>query len=207
MSRTERQEDKCMNYPLKKVVSVNGQDFLMDTHDIALFHRTIYIFEEINEETAKAVISALLCLDRESEDDITIRILSPGGSVHAGFAIYDTIRALRSDVCTVACGLAASMAAFLLAAAGTKGKRWAHPNAEVLIHQPLGGAIGQASDIRIHAEHILRIRERLNRILAECTGQSVEKIDRDTERDYIMQAEEALAYGIVDHIGDPAAEQ
>ena len=195
-----------MNYLMKKAVNLNGQDMMLAPLDIEFAHRTISLTGEINEETATVMNSALRCLARDSEEDITIYIQSPGGSVSAGFSIYDTVKALKCDVATVACGMAASMGAFLLAAAGTKGKRWCQPNAEVLIHQPLGGASGQATDIRIHAEHILRTREKLNRIFAECTGQSVEKIELDTERDNIMGAKEALQYGLVDKISDPISE-
>lgn len=195
-----------MNYLMKKAVNLNGQDLMLAPLDIDYAHRTISLTGAIDEEVATVMNSALRCLARDSDADITIYIQSLGGSVSAGFSIYDTVKALKCDVVTVACGMAASMGAFLLAAAGTKGKRWCQPNAEVLIHQPLGGTTGQATDIRIHAEHILNTRTKLNRILAECTGQSPKKIERDTERDNIMSAEEALAYGLVDTIGDPVSE-
>lgn len=195
-----------MNYLIKKAINLNGNDLVMDTLDISYAKREIYITGEITDEMATIVNSALRCLARDSDEDITLFIQSPGGSVSAGFSIYDTIKALKCDVVTVACGMAASMGAFLLAAAGTKGKRWCQPNAEVLIHQPLGGTSGQATDIRIHAEHILNTRAKLNRIFSECTGQSSEKIESDTERDNIMSAEEALKYGLVDKIGDPISE-
>ncbi len=195
-----------MNYVMKKVVNRNGQDMMLNPLDIDYSDRVISLTGIIDEETATVVNAAFRCLARESNDDICFRIQSQGGSVSAGFSIFDTIKALNCDVCTVACGMAASMAAFLLAAAGTKGKRWAQPNAEVLIHQPLGGTNGQATDIRIHAEHILKIRRKLNKILSDCTGQSEEKIDQDTERDNIMSAEEALAYGLIDNIGDPISD-
>lgn len=195
-----------MNYLIKKAINLNGNDLVMDTLDISYAKREIYIIGEITDEMATIVNSALRCLARDSDEDITLFIQSPGGSVSAGFSIYDTIKALKCDVVTVACGMAASMGAFLLAAAGTKGKRWCQPNAEVLIHQPLGGTSGQATDIRIHAEHILNTRAKLNRIFSECTGQSSEKIESDTERDNIMSAEEALKYGLVDKIGDPIFE-
>lgn len=195
-----------MNYLIKKAINLNGNDLVMDTLDISYAKREIYITGEITDEIATIVNSALRCLARDSDEDITLFIQSPGGSVSAGFSIYDTIKALKCDIVTVACGMAASMGAFLLAAAGTKGKRWCQPNAEVLIHQPLGGASGQATDIRIHAEHILNTRAKLNRIFSECTGQSSEKIESDTERDNIMSAEEALKYGLVDKIGDPISE-
>lgn len=195
-----------MNYLIKKAINLNSNDLVMDTLDISYAKREIYIIGEITDEMATIVNSALRCLARDSDEDITLFIQSPGGSVSAGFSIYDTIKALKCDVVTVACGMAASMGAFLLAAAGTKGKRWCQPNAEVLIHQPLGGTSGQATDIRIHAEHILNTRAKLNRIFSECTGQSSEKIESDTERDNIMSAEEALKYGLVDKIGDPISE-
>ena len=137
----------------------------------------------------------------------SLLIKTPFGAVCVlGDLIYDTVKALKCDVVTVASGMAASMGAFLLAAAGTKGKRWCQPNAEVLIHQPHSGTSGQATDIRIHAEHILKMREKLNWIFSECTGQSSEKIENDTERDNIMSADEALKYGVVDKVGDPISE-
>ena len=195
-----------MNYLMKKAINLNGNDMFMDTLDISYANREIYITGEITDELATVVNSALRCLARESDEDITLFIQSPGGSVSAGFSIYDTVKAIKCDIITVACGMAASMGAFLLTAAGTKGKRWCHPNAEVMIHQPLGGTSGQATDIRIHAEHILNTRAKLNRIFSECTGQSSEKIESDTERDNIMSAEEALKYGLVDKIGDPISD-
>ena len=195
-----------MNYLTKKSVNLNGQDMLLVPFDIDFAHRTISLTGEIDDDTASVINSALRCLARDSDDDITIYIQSPGGSVSAGLSIYDTVKALKCDVVTVACGMAASMGAFLLAAAGTKGKRWCQPHAEVLIHQPLGGTSGQAADIRIHAEHILKTREKLNRIFSECTGQPSAKIESDTERDNFMSAEEALRYGLVDRIGDPVSE-
>ena len=195
-----------MNYIIKKAVNLNGQDMMLAPLDIDFARRTISLTGEINEDIATLMNSSLRCLARESDEDIIIYIQSLGGSVSAGFSIYDTVKALKCDVITVASGMAASMGAFLLAAAGSKGKRWCQPNAEVLIHQPLGGTSGQATDIRIHAEHILNIRTKLNRILAECTGQSIDKIASDTERDNIMSAEEARKYGLVDRVGDPISE-
>ncbi len=194
-----------MNYTVRKTVNLNGQDVMLTPAEVDYLHRTV-VLNEINDESAKNINAALRDLARDSDEDITIYIQSPGGSVSAGFSIYDTIKSLKCDVCTVASGIAASMGAFLLAAAGTKGKRWAQPNAEVLIHQPLGGASGQATDIRIHAEHILNIRAKLNHILSDCTGQTYEKIECDTERDNIMSAEAALEYGLIDKIGDPISE-
>ena len=188
-----------MNYLMKKAVNLNGQDMMLAPLDIDFAHRTISLTGEIDEDVATVMNSALRCLARDSEDDITIYIQSPGGSVSAGLSIYDTVKALKCDVVTVACGMAASMGAFLLAA-GAKGKRYALPNAEVMIHQPLGGMQGQASDIKIHAEHILRIREKLNSILAQQTGKPIVEIRRDTERDNFMTAEQAKEYGLIDKV-------
>ena len=196
-----------MNYLIKTPINLNGNDILLSPLDIDYSHRTISIVGEIDDETAMVVNATLRALARNSSDDITIYIQSPGGSVSAGLAIYDTAKAIKCDIRTVACGLAASMAAFLVTAAGTKGKRYAQENAEFLIHQPLGGTSGQATDIRIYAEHILYIRSKINRILAECTGQSIDKIDADTDRDYIMDADAALEYGLIDKIGDPFSEE
>ena len=197
-----------MSYTVKKVVNFNGQDQLMTAMDYEFaLHRTISIHDVIDDDLAGEVNATLRWLARENqEEDIILYIQSPGGSVSAGLSIYDTIQALKCDVVTVACGMTASMAAFLLAAGGTKGKRWCQPNGEVLIHQPLGGTNGQASDIRIYARNIQVTRARLNRILAGVTGHSEKKIERDTERDNIMSAEEALKYGLVDRIGDPISD-
>ena len=197
-----------MSYTVKKVVNFNGQDQLMTAMDYEFaLHRTISIHDVIDDDLAGEVNATLRWLARENqEEDIILYIQSPRGSVSAGLSIYDTIQALKCDVVTVACGMTASMAAFLLAAGGTKGKRWCQPNAEVLIHQPLGGTNGQASDIRIYARNIQVTRARLNRILAGVTGHSEKKIERDTERDNIMSAEEALKYGLVDRIGDPISD-
>lgn len=189
-----------MNYIPRKLVNLNGQDFLLPTLD-AEFHleRAVYLIGEITDEKAAAVCSALHCLAQDSAENITLYIHSPGGSVTAGFHIYDTMRNLDCDVRTVACGMAASMAAFLLAA-GTKGKRCVQTNAVVMIHQPLGGFSGQASDIHIHARHILDVRSKLNTILAQHSGQPLSRIEQDTERDYYMNADEAVAYGLADHV-------
>ena len=149
---------------------------------------------------ADLIVAQLLFLESEDPDkDIQIYINSPGGSVSAGFAIYDTMQYIKPDVSTICVGLAASMGAFLLLA-GEKGKRYALPNADIMIHQPLGGAQGQASDIQIHAEKILKTRKQLNAIIAERTGQSLEKVEKDTDRDFFMSAEEAKAYGIIDDV-------
>mgnify|MGYP000920401005 CR=1 FL=1 len=162
--------------------------------------RIIVLSDEINDTTASLVVAQMLFLEAEDPDkDIQLYINSPGGSVSAGFAIYDTMQYVKPDVSTICIGMAASMGAFLLAA-GAKGKRYALPNSEIMIHQPLGGARGQATDIKIHAEQILRIKHNLNVILSERTGQPLEKIERDTDRDFFMTAEEAKAYGIVDEV-------
>jgi len=162
--------------------------------------RIIFIGEQIDENTASTVVAQLLFLEAEDPDkDICIYINSPGGSVTAGMAIYDTMQYIKPDVSTICIGMAASMGAFLLSS-GTKGKRYALPNAEIMIHQPLGGVQGQASDIQIHAEWILKTREKLNRILSENTGQPLDVIDRDTDRDNFMGADEAAAYGLIDKV-------
>lgn len=164
-----------------------------------LKERIIMLSGEINDASANSVIAQLLYLDSINHDDISLYINSPGGVITAGMAIFDTMQFIKSDVSTICIGMAASMASFLLAS-GSKGKRLALPNSEVMIHQPLGGAQGQATEIKIAAEHILRLKERLNNLLAKNTGQSLETIEKDTERDYFMTAEEALNYGIVDKI-------
>ena len=171
-----------------------------DIYSRLLKERIIFLGEEVTDVSASIVIAQLLFLEAEDpEKDIQIYINSPGGSVTAGFAIYDTMRYIKCDVSTICVGLAASMGAFLLAG-GTKGKRLALPNAEIMIHQPSGGSRGQASDIKIQADQILRIRETLNRILAENTGKSVEQIALDTERDHFLTAEEAREYGLIDKV-------
>ena len=171
-----------------------------DIYSRMLKDRIIFIDEEITDHLASVVVAQLLFLEAEdSEKDICVYINSPGGSVSAGLAIYDTIKYIRPDVSTICIGLAASMGAFLLAA-GTKGKRFALPNAEIMIHQPLGGASGQAEDIKIQAEHILKIRDNINHILSENTGQTLEKIEKDVDRDNFMSAEEAAAYGLIDKV-------
>ena len=171
-----------------------------DIYSRLLKDRIIFLGEEVNETTASLVVAQLLFL--ESEDpgkDIQLYINSPGGSVSAGMAIYDTMQYIKCDVSTICIGMAASMGAFLLAG-GTKGKRFALPNAEIMIHQPLGGARGQATEIQIAAEHILKTRKKLNDILSENTGKSYEQIAADTERDNYMSADEALAYGLIDGV-------
>ena len=167
--------------------------------------RIIFLSDEVNDATASLVVAQMLFLEGQDPDkDIAFYINSPGGSVTAGMAIYDTMNFIKCDVSTICIGMAASMGAFLLSA-GAKGKRYALPNSEIMIHQPLGGARGQATDIKIQADLILRTRDRLNRILAANTGKSVEEIARDTERDNYMTAEEALNYGLIDKIFDKRA--
>ncbi|NCB42660.1 MAG: ATP-dependent Clp endopeptidase proteolytic subunit ClpP [Clostridia bacterium] len=171
-----------------------------DIYSRLLKDRIVFLGEEITDDTASLVVAQLLFLESEdSEKDISLYINSPGGVITAGMAIYDTMQYIKPDVSTICVGMAASMAAFLLAA-GTKGKRFALPNAEVMIHQPLGGMRGQAEDMRIHTEHILNTRSKLNRILAERTGQPLEKIALDTDRDNFLDAEGALAYGLIDKV-------
>lgn len=171
-----------------------------DIYSRLLKDRIIFLGEEIDEHTASLVVAQLLFLEAEDpEKDICFYINSPGGSVTAGMAIYDTMQYIKPDVSTICIGMAASMGAFLLAA-GTKGKRYALPNAEIMIHQPLGGISGQAEDMRIHAEWIIRTREKLNRILSDRTGQPLEKIEADTDRDHFMSPEEACAYGLIDQV-------
>ena len=190
-----------MNY-VPYVVEQTGQgERTYDIYSRLLKDRIIFI-DEINDHTASIVVAQLLFLEAQDPDkDINIYINSPGGSVMAGFAIYDTMQLVKPDISTICVGMAASMAAFLLAG-GTKGKRYALPNAEVMIHQPLGGVQGQASDIKINADHILQLRDRLNRILAENTGQKLAVIEKDTDRDNFMTAEEAASYGLIDKVID-----
>lgn len=162
--------------------------------------RIVFIGDEITDATAGLVVAQLLFLESEDPDkDIHIYINSPGGSVTAGMAIYDTMQYIKPDVSTICVGMAASMGAFLLTA-GAKGKRYALPNSEIMIHQPLGGAKGQASDVKIHAEFLLKTRDKLNKILSENTGKPLEVIERDTDRDNFMTAEEAKAYGLIDEV-------
>ncbi len=171
-----------------------------DIYSRLLKERIIFLGEEVNETTASLVVAHLLFLESEDPSkDISLYINSPGGSVTAGMAIYDTMQYIKCDVSTICIGMAASMGAFLLAG-GTKGKRMALPNAEIMIHQPLGGAQGQATDIQIAAEHILRTKEKLNRILSENTGKSLDVIAADTDRDNWMTAEQAVEYGLIDSV-------
>ncbi|HEK6118406.1 TPA: ATP-dependent Clp endopeptidase proteolytic subunit ClpP [Staphylococcus aureus] len=174
-----------------------------DIYSRLLKDRIIMLGSQIDDNVANSIVSQLLFLQaQDSEKDIYLYINSPGGSVTAGFAIYDTIQHIKPDVQTICIGMAASMGSFLLAA-GAKGKRFALPNAEVMIHQPLGGAQGQATEIEIAANHILKTREKLNRILSERTGQSIEKIQKDTDRDNFLTAEEAKEYGLIDEVMVP----
>lgn len=171
-----------------------------DIYSRLLKDRVIFLGGEIDWHVANLVVAQLLFLESEDpEKDISIYINSPGGVISAGMAIYDTMNYIRPDVSTICVGLAASMGAFLLAA-GAKGKRFALANAEIMIHQPLGGIQGQAEDLKIHAEHIIKKRAQLNEILAELTGQKVSKVSKDTDRDNYMSAEEALQYGIIDKV-------
>ena len=171
-----------------------------DIYSRLLKDRIIFLGDEVNDTTASLVVAQLLFLEAEDPDkDIHLYINSPGGSVTAGMAIYDTMQYIKPDVSTICIGMAASMGAFLLNA-GAKGKRFALPNSEIMIHQPLGGAKGQATDIEIHAKWILKIKERLNKILSERTGQPIEKIQEDTERDNFMSAQEAKEYGLIDEV-------
>ncbi len=177
---------------------VNGERSY-DIFSRLLKNRIILLSGEIDDSLANSVVAQLLYLDSLNHDDISIYINSPGGSVTAGMAIYDTMNFVKSDVSTICLGMAASMAAFLLSA-GKKGKRYILPNAEVMIHQPLGGAQGQATEIKIAAEHILKLRDKLNHILAKNTNQNIETIQKDTERDNFMDSDEALKYNIIDKI-------
>jgi len=171
-----------------------------DIYSRLLKERIIFLGDAIDDGVANTVIAQLLFLESEDpKKDIKLYVNSPGGSVTAGLAIYDTMQYVKPDVSTICVGIAASMAAVLLAS-GAKGKRFALPNAEVMMHQVMGGAEGQATDIKIRAEHILKIKDRLNKILAGHTGQSIEKIERDTDRDYFITAEEAVKYGVIDKV-------
>jgi ATP-dependent Clp protease protease subunit len=182
------------------VEQTNRGERAYDIYSRLLKDRIIFLGTPINDAVANTVIAQLLFLAAtEPDKDIHLYINSPGGSITAGMAIYDTIQYIKPDVSTICIGMAASMGAFLLAA-GAKGKRYALPNSEVMIHQPLGGAEGQASDIEIRAKRILRMRDKLNQILAERTGQPLKRIEKDTDRDYFMTAQEALEYGIVDKV-------
>ena len=182
------------------VEQTNHGERSYDIYSRLLNDRIIILSDEVNDTTASLVVAQLLYLEAQDPDkDISLYINSPGGSVTSGMAIYDTMNYIKCDVSTVCIGMAASMGAFLLSS-GAKGKRLALPNSDILIHQPLGGMQGQASDIKIHADHILRTRETLNRILSANTGKPLEVIEHDTERDNFMSADEAMAYGLIDRV-------
>ena len=184
------------------VEQTNRGERSYDIYSRLLNDRIVILSDEVNDTTASLVVAQLLYLEAQDPDkDIYLYINSPGGSVSAGMAIYDTMNYIKCDVSTICIGMAASMGAFLLSS-GAKGKRFALPNSEIMIHQPLGGAQGQASDIKIHAEHILRTRDNLNNILAANTGRPIEDIRRDTERDNFMRASEAAEYGLIDKVID-----
>ncbi len=182
------------------VQQTNRGERSYDIYSRLLNDRIIFLADEVNDVTASLVVAQMLFLEAEDPDkDISLYINSPGGSVSAGLAIYDTMNFIKCDVSTICIGMAASMGAFLLSS-GAKGKRFALPNSEIMIHQPLGGAQGQATDIKIHAEHILRTRDRLNTILAKNTGKPLDLIAADTERDNFMTAEAAMQYGLIDKV-------
>ena len=184
------------------VEQTNRGERSYDIYSRLLNDRIVILSDEVNDTTASLVVAQLLYLEAQDPDkDIYLYINSPGGSVSAGMAIYDTMNYIKCDVSTICIGMAASMGAFLLSS-GAKGKRFALPNSEIMIHQPLGGAQGQASDIKIHAEHILRTRDNLNNLLAANTGRPIEEIRRDTERDNFMRAAEAAEYGLIDKVID-----
>lgn len=189
------------------VEQTNRGERSYDIYSRLLEDRIVFLTGEVNDISADIVIAQLIYLEgKDPEKDISLYINSPGGTITAGMGIYDTMNYIRCDVSTICVGMAASMGAFLLSS-GAKGKRYALPNSEIMIHQPLGGAQGQATDIKIQAEHILRIKDRMNRILSANTSQPLEKIEKDVERDYYMTAEEALNYGIVDRIFDKRAQE
>ncbi|CAH8704837.1 ATP-dependent Clp endopeptidase proteolytic subunit ClpP [Paenibacillus thiaminolyticus] len=189
-----------MSYVPIVVEQTNRGERSYDIYSRLLKDRIIFLGSQVNDVVANSIIAQMLFLQADDPDkDIHLYINSPGGSISAGMAIYDTMQHIKPDVSTICVGMAASMGAFLLNA-GAKGKRLALPNSEIMIHQPLGGAEGQASDIEIRARRILKMRDKLNQILAERTGQPLERIERDTDRDYFMSAEEALEYGLVDKV-------
>ena len=192
------------NYLIPYVIERSGSgERSYDIYSRLLKDRIVFLSGQVEDEMANAVVAQLLFLEMDNPDaDISLYINSPGGSVTAGMAIYDTMQYIKAPVRTVCVGLAASMGAFLLMA-GEKGKRMALPNAEVMIHQPSGGAQGQATDVSIRAEWLIRTKKKMNQMMADMTGQSVEKVSADAERDYFMSAQEAMNYGIVDQIFDP----
>ena len=187
------------------VEQTNRGERSFDIYSRLLEDRIVFLCDEVNDATASLVVAQLLFLEAKDPDkDINLYINSPGGSVSAGLAIYDTMNFIKCDVSTTCIGMAASMGAFLLSS-GAKGKRFALPNSEIMIHQPLGGAKGQASDIKIHAEHILKTRDKLNQILAANTGKALSQIESDTERDNFMSAADACDYGLIDKVIDKRA--
>lgn len=181
------------------IEKTSNKEYAYDLYSRLLVDRIVFISDEITDSSANLIISELLYLDSLNHDEISVYINSPGGSVTAGMAIYDTMNFIKSDVRTIVVGMAASMAAFLLTC-GSKGKRMALPNAEIMIHQPLGGMQGQATDMQIHCERIIKIKKKLNQILAEKTGKKIQTVEKDTERDYFMDALEAQKYGLIDAI-------
>ena len=189
-----------MAYVPMVVEQTNRGERSYDIYSRLLEDRIVFLCDEVNDTTASLVVAQLLFLEAQDPDkDINLYINSPGGSVSAGMAIYDTMNYIKCDVSTICIGMAASMGAFLLSS-GAKGKRFALPNSEIMIHQPLGGAKGQATDIKIHADHILKTRDTLNKILASNTNQPLDVIERDTERDNFMSAQAAMEYGLVDKV-------
>ena len=190
-----------MSYLVPYVIEQTGQgERSYDIYSRLLKDRIIFLGGEVTDDSANAIIAQLLFLEADDpKKDIFMYINSPGGSVTAGMAIFDTMQYVKPDVCTFCVGMAASMGAFL-PAAGEKGKRFALPNSEIMIHQPLGGASGQATDIEIHARRIIEIKDKMNRILSERTGQDLEKVRQDTERDYFMEAQAAMEYGLIDKV-------
>ena len=182
------------------VQQTNRGERSYDIYSRLLNDRIVFLGEEVNDTTASLVVAQLLYLEAQDADkDISLYINSPGGSIAAGMAIYDTMNFIKCDVSTICIGMAASMGAFLLAA-GAKGKRIALPNSEIMIHQPLGGMQGQATDIKIHADHIIKIKDKMNRILSANTGKPLKTVEKDTERDNFMSAQEALEYGLIDKV-------
>jgi len=200
MSKSRNEEPKGLGL-IPMVIEQSGRgERAYDIYSRLLKERIIFLVGPVDESTANLVVAQMLFLESENPDkEINFYINSPGGSIAAGFAIYDTMQFIKPDVSTLCIGMAASMGAFLLGA-GAKGKRFALPNSTVLIHQPLGGFQGQASDIAIHAKYILNLRERLNRLLAQHTGKPIEQIERDTDRDNFLTPEEALQYGLIDKV-------
>ncbi len=192
-----------MNLVPMVIEQTNRGERSFDIYSRLLKDRIVFLGGEIDDDTANLVVAQMLFLEMENPDsDISLYINSPGGSVTAGMAIFDTMNYIKPNIRTVCVGLAASMGAFLLMS-GEKGKRLALPNSEIMIHQPLGGARGQATDVAIHAEWLLKTKQKMNRLISELTGQPIDKVEKDVERDYFMSAEEALKYGIIDEIYQP----